>query len=87
MFALAMRHAFAMAHYGPFALQAPFVLLDKGEIVALGLRLGVPFHLTWTCYAGDALPCGKCGSCVERAEAFAFAGAPDPLLIQGPALG
>ena len=59
-------------------LEAPFVATDKTGIVREGARLGVPFDQTWSCYEGGALHCGKCGTCVERIEAFKLAGVPDP---------
>ncbi len=59
-------------------LEAPFCALDKTGIVREGARLGVPFEKTWSCYEGGALHCGKCGTCVERIEAFAESGVPDP---------
>ena len=58
-------------------LEAPFCALDKTGIVKLGARLGVPFQKTWSCYEGGELHCGKCGTCVERIEAFADAGVDD----------
>lgn len=58
---------------------APFIALSKGDIVKAGLKLGVPYEKTWTCYKGRYKACGLCGSCVERLEAFALAGAADPL--------
>ena len=59
-------------------LVAPFVAKSKSEIVELGAQLGVPFVDTWSCYEGGAVHCGKCGTCVERIEAFALAGISDP---------
>ena len=59
-------------------IYAPFTPTDKTGIVREGARLGVPFEKTWSCYEGGALHCGKCGTCVERIEAFAEAGVPDP---------
>ncbi len=59
-------------------LLAPFVGGTKTEIVALGAKLGVPFHETWSCYLGEAVHCGACGTCHERREAFQLAGVPDP---------
>jgi 7-cyano-7-deazaguanine synthase len=50
---------------------APFLGMTKREVVARGRELGVPFELTWSCYAGGAEPCGKCAACVERAGAMA----------------
>lgn len=55
-------------------LRAPFVLANKADIVREGLALDAPLHLTWSCYAGGERPCGECGTCLERAEAFREAG-------------
>lgn len=60
-------------------LYAPFLNYTKGDIVRTGLKLGVPFEVTWTCYEGGQMHCGKCGACNERREAFAQAGATDPV--------
>jgi 7-cyano-7-deazaguanine synthase len=59
-------------------LLAPFVRSTKVDIVALGAKLGVPFQETWSCYLGEAVHCGACGTCHERREAFQLAGVPDP---------
>lgn len=59
-------------------IDAPFINMTKGNIAALGIKLGVPFEDTWTCYEGDEYPCGKCGACVERKEAFDLVGVADP---------
>lgn len=61
-------------------LFAPFSHMDKAAIVKLGVQRGMPFEMTWTCYEGRERPCGKCGACVERAEAFMEAGTNDPLI-------
>lgn len=68
---------------GKIALVAPFMYYSKGEIAALGKELGLDYSKSWTCYKGEEVPCGKCGACVERAEAMAFAGIEDPLLVKG----
>jgi len=60
-------------------LYAPFLHWTKAEIIREGGKLGVPFHLTWTCYEGGDSACGQCGSCRERLEAFALAHLSDPL--------
>ncbi|MDY4920304.1 MAG: 7-cyano-7-deazaguanine synthase QueC [Phascolarctobacterium sp.] len=61
-------------------LVAPFVDKNKKDIVAEGLRLGVPYHLTWSCYEGAAEPCHTCGTCRDREAAFVANGVVDPLL-------
>jgi 7-cyano-7-deazaguanine synthase len=58
---------------------APFLTWTKGDIVKRGLALGVRYDQTWTCYEGGEVACGKCGSCNERLEAFAAAGAEDQI--------
>jgi 7-cyano-7-deazaguanine synthase len=47
--------------------------------VKIGINLGVDYADTWTCYRGEALACGLCGSCTERLEAFREAGVEDPV--------
>jgi 7-cyano-7-deazaguanine synthase len=59
---------------------APFVDRTKAQVVAQGLRLGVPYELTWSCYEGNDKPCGCCGTCIDRAKAFAANGVKDPAL-------
>jgi 7-cyano-7-deazaguanine synthase len=63
---------------GAVTLFAPFAARTKADIVTLGAQLHVPFQHTYSCYEGNAQHCGKCGTCVERREAFALAGVPDP---------
>ncbi len=59
-------------------LVAPLLALSKAEIVLLGRRLGVPWRLTWSCYAGGRAPCGRCDACRLRARGFREAGVVDP---------
>ncbi|AGK61734.1 preQ(0) biosynthesis protein QueC [Archaeoglobus sulfaticallidus PM70-1] len=66
----------------PVELKAPFVDIEKSEIVGLGLKLGVPYELTWSCYEGKERPCLSCGTCLERTEAFLMNNARDPLLTE-----
>lgn len=68
-----------IANYEAVGIEAPFMAMDKGQILAEGLRLGLDYHHTWTCYNGRERACGRCGSCVERLEAFAANGVTDPL--------
>lgn len=63
-------------------IEAPFVGKTKADIVAMGLALHVPYHFTWSCYEGGEKPCGKCGTCIDRAAAFAANGVQDPALTQ-----
>jgi 7-cyano-7-deazaguanine synthase len=60
-------------------IRTPLIHLRKHAIVRLGLELGAPFHVTWSCYAGEHIACGVCESCVLRLRAFAEAGVDDPL--------
>jgi 7-cyano-7-deazaguanine synthase len=64
--------------FGDVSLVAPLVYLTKADIARLGSNLGVPFALTWSCYVGGEVHCGRCSTCVEREEAFALAGVEDP---------
>ncbi len=64
----------------PIRIHAPLERRSKADIVRLGTRLGVPWELTWSCYAGGAMPCRKCDACRLRAKGFAEAGVPDPAL-------
>lgn len=59
---------------------APFVSVPKKEIVRRGLEIGVPYELTWSCYEGGDIPCGTCGTCIDRKAAFEANGVRDPLL-------
>jgi len=66
--------AVGLATEGAVSIRAPFLGISKTEVVRLGLQLGAPLDLSYSCYEGRALACGECGACVERAEAFADAG-------------
>lgn len=79
----AMAQAIYLGSGNKLRIEAPFVKMTKKEIVALGLKLGVPYELTWSCYAGEAEPCGLCGTCRDRAAAFAANGVKDPALNKG----
>lgn len=61
-------------------IEAPFVNIPKSAVVKIGLSLKVPYQLTWSCYEGGDKPCGKCGTCIDRAAAFAANGVSDPAL-------
>lgn len=79
----AMQRA-ALDGYAEVALSTPFVHRSKAEIVTEGAKVGTPFAETWSCYKGGALHCGRCGTCVERREAFHLAGIADPTRYDDP---
>lgn len=74
----AMAGAIAKGTYNGLVLMAPFMMQSKSNIVGLGSALGVKFVDTYSCYKGDELHCGKCGTCTERRLAFAEALMNDP---------
>lgn len=76
----AMELAISLGTYGKVHLQAPLVNMNKAEVVKTGLELGTPYELTWSCYKGGEKPCGKCGTCIDRANAFKANGVEDPAL-------
>ena len=77
-FMRAMGEAMRLGTYAGVKLLRPFIAMTKADIAATGAELGVDFARTWSCYKGGAVHCGKCGTCVERREAFALAGVTDP---------
>lgn len=77
-FLRAMFDAVSIGTYGTVSLEAPLMGLKKADVVELGVRLGVPFGDTWSCYKGEALHCGTCPTCRARKEAFKQAGVVDP---------
>ena len=58
---------------------APIIDMQKYEVVKLGVKLGAPFHLTWSCYKNNERACGECESCKRRQDAFKLAGINDPI--------
>jgi 7-cyano-7-deazaguanine synthase len=77
-FMRAMGEAMSQGTYTGMVLLRPFIGLNKAQIAAEGARLGVDYARTWSCYKGGEIHCGRCGTCVERREAFLVAGLPDP---------
>jgi len=80
---------YAVAGFGhpDLRLEAPFLHLEKYQIVKLGSSLGVPYVDTWSCYKGENQHCGCCGTCVERKHAFRDASVPDPTSYANPTYG
>ncbi len=65
--------------YNKVKLVAPFAGKNKASVVAEGLRLNVPYELTWSCYESGEKPCGTCATCIDRKKAFELNGVQDPL--------
>lgn len=74
----AMEEAICLCDESEPILRTPFSSMTKADIVKLGVGLGVPFEKTYSCYKGGEKHCGRCGTCVERIEAFTLAKVPDP---------
>ena len=74
----------ALDGYADVRLHTPFVHRTKADIVTEGARVGTPFAETWSCYKGGDIHCGRCGTCVERREAFDLAGVADPTAYADP---
>src|SRR5207248_5845377 len=64
----------------PVDIRTPLIHLSKADIVRLGVEVGAPLELTWSCYLGGDRPCGECDACRLRAKGFAEAGVADPAL-------
>ncbi|MGV1909044.1 7-cyano-7-deazaguanine synthase QueC [Agrobacterium vitis] len=82
--AFQIMQAHALEGYADVKLLAPFVTVSKADIVTEGAKYGTPFDQTWSCYKGGARHCGRCGTCVERREAFHLAGVTDPTDYEDP---
>lgn len=62
------------------SVNAPLIGLTKDQVVSLGLSLNAPYQLTWSCYEGMEEPCGTCGTCIDRSNAFFLNGVSDPAI-------
>lgn len=86
----ALNGAAKLADWHVVQIERPFIKLNKTQIVGVGRELSAPMHLTWSCYnpqpvqgtAREKRHCGRCGTCVERKEAFQLAGVPDQTIYQ-----
>lgn len=74
----AFNRASQLGTYEEICVVAPFIYWTKASIVKKGVELGVPYELTYSCYRGRVFHCGKCGTCIERKEAFKLAEVVDP---------
>ncbi len=77
-FMRAMGDAIRLGTFAGVEVLRPFIALNKAQIARRGAEAGVDFAHTWSCYKGGELHCGRCGTCVERREAFLLAGLNDP---------
>lgn len=78
-FANAMSEAIKIGTYGNISIERPLINLNKAGVVSEGLRLNVPYELTWSCYEGGEKPCGTCGTCIDRKTAFVMNNTIDPV--------
>ncbi len=77
-FVKAMDESMREGTWAGVRLLAPYTRITKTDIIRRGAALGVDYSRTWSCYKGGEKHCGRCGTCVERKEAFLAAGIPDP---------
>ena len=78
-FAKAIRDSIYLGSGKKMEVIAPFVHKNKADIVKEGLKLKVPYELTWSCYEGKDKACGKCATCLDRLKAFKANGRKDPI--------
>ncbi len=81
-FAAAIGEAVRLGTYGRVKVETPFVGGTKADLIGVGLRLHVPYELTWSCYSGGEHPCGVCATCRDRIKAFDDNGVSDPLTYE-----
>ena len=72
----------AMEGLASIKLLTPFVTITKADIARHAIALQLPIEETWSCYKGGAIHCGRCGTCIERREAFALADLTDPTVYE-----
>lgn len=80
-----MKQAAMLCDWHPVDLISPFVHKTKADLVRIGYALGMNQSLTWSCYVGREHHCGKCGTCIERREAFHLADVEDPTVYESGA--
>ena len=83
-FASAMSLAAYLCNEPGIDLVRPYIHIGKHDIVTIGDQLGVPYNETWSCYKGEEMHCGRCGTCVERKEAFRLSVVYDPTPYTDP---
>lgn len=75
----AQDHAIYTGTGGKVSMNAPLINRNKTQVVEMGLELHAPYHLTWSCYKGQGIACGTCGTCIDRKAAFENNGFKDPI--------
>lgn len=78
-FADAMNKAISIGTYNKISIERPLIHMNKAQVVQRGIDLRVPYELTWSCYKGEEKACGKCGTCIDRLEAFKKNNVKDPI--------
>ena len=78
----AIRQAIYLGSGNEVRVEAPFISSTKAQVVKVGMELGVPFEMTWSCYEGKEKACGTCGTCIDRKEAFRLNGITDPIAYE-----
>lgn len=78
-FTSAMNTAIIIGTYGKVRVVSPLINMNKTQVIQTGLKLGVPYNLTYSCYKGNDKACGKCGTCIDRLAAFHANGVEDPI--------
>ncbi|MFT6692310.1 MAG: 7-cyano-7-deazaguanine synthase [Colwellia sp.] len=81
-FVMKMNEVCQIANYQAVEIFSPYLTNSKSDILTDGLKMGLRYDDTWTCYNGRAQACGKCGACQERLEAFADNNMTDPLAYE-----
>ena len=81
-FIKAMSEAVSEGTYKHIRIEAPYTGINKTDIAKRGAKLGINYAETWSCYKGGEKHCGKCGTCMERKEAFREAGLTDPTIYE-----
>lgn len=80
-FMTAMSSAIFIGTYEKVSVMYPLIAMNKTEVVRVGLELGAPYDLTWSCYEGNEEPCHTCGTCIDRENAFENNGVRDPIIL------
>lgn len=81
-FISSMSDAISNGTYDNITIFAPYTNITKSDIASHGKKLGLDYTKTWSCYKGNDIHCGKCGTCVERKEAMRDAGIEDNTIYE-----